>query len=96
MGQLIEFFRQLFDASAWPARWVCGRWTTFHDWLYIVSSIVIGTAYFAIPAILFKFLSVEMTFRHLKVSSGCLYSLSGFAVLPTLWMRLCFIILPIG
>jgi two-component system, chemotaxis family, sensor kinase Cph1 len=46
------FFSTLFDSSSWPARWQCGKWTTVHGWVYIVSDIVIWFSYFMIPLIL--------------------------------------------
>jgi len=53
MHQISDFFRQLFSIDNFPARWNCGRWTAFHGWLYIISSILIALAYFSIPVILF-------------------------------------------
>lgn len=53
MNQVSEFFNKLFSASSWPARWYCGRWTAFHGWLYIISSILIALAYFSIPLLIY-------------------------------------------
>lgn len=53
MQEVSDFFRNLFNPSGWPARWYCGNWTIFHGWLYIVSSILIASAYFSIPLILY-------------------------------------------
>ena len=53
MNQVSEFFNKLFSASSWPARWYCGRWTPFHGWLYIISSILIALAYFSIPILIY-------------------------------------------
>ncbi len=53
---MYEFFSHLFDTQGWVARWVCGRWTPQLGWTYIVSSLLIGLAYFAIPFILFRFI----------------------------------------
>src|SRR5215212_1235953 len=53
MKDFTEFFSRLFSPDSWPARWFCGRWTSFHGWLYIVSSLMIAAAYFSIPVILF-------------------------------------------
>ena len=53
MHQISEFFSKLFNADNFPARWHCGRWTAFHGWLYIISSILIALAYFSIPVILY-------------------------------------------
>ena len=52
MDQLIEFFQLLFNTSDWPPRWVCGKWSDFHGWLYIYSDITIWLAYFIIPLII--------------------------------------------
>lgn len=53
MNDIYEFFGKLFSVSSWPARWYCGRWTSFHGWLYIISSSLIALAYFSIPLTLF-------------------------------------------
>jgi hypothetical protein len=52
MKDIKEFFSGLLSPDSWPARWYCGRWTPFHGWLYIVSSVLIALAYFSIPVIL--------------------------------------------
>ncbi|WP_051359815.1 PAS domain S-box protein [Adhaeribacter aquaticus] len=56
MTILLDFFKDLFDPNGFPARWVCGKWTPFHGWTYILSSLAIWLAYFAIPFLLFLFL----------------------------------------
>ncbi len=56
MEQVIEFINKLFSADDWPARWVCGEWSSFHGWLYITSDIAIWLAYFVIPAIIIFFI----------------------------------------
>ncbi|NHE58710.1 hypothetical protein [Cyclobacterium plantarum] len=55
MEQVEEFFTKLLLADDWPARWLCGEWTSFHGWLYITSDIAIWLAYFVIPAIIIFF-----------------------------------------
>lgn len=50
MEQIIDFFGRLFGTESWPARWLCGTWTPFHGWLYIVADLAIWAAYFTIPA----------------------------------------------
>jgi signal transduction histidine kinase len=52
--QVADFFGKLFNTSDWPPRWYCGNWTPFHGWLYIISDIMIGLAYFAIPFLLYR------------------------------------------
>lgn len=46
---MIEFFRNLFDTTGFPARWSCGDWSAGHGWLHIASDLAIATAYAAIP-----------------------------------------------
>jgi two-component system, chemotaxis family, sensor kinase Cph1 len=56
MEQVLEFFKKLFLAESWPPRWLCGTWSDFHGWLYILSDLAIWAAYFTIPLILFYFI----------------------------------------
>ena len=56
MDQLIEFIIKLLSTSDWPPRWVCGKWSEFHGWLYIGSDIGIWLAYFIIPVIIIWFI----------------------------------------
>ncbi len=57
MNQLIEFFTKLFEYSDWPPRWHCGKWSEFHGWLYIISDLLIWSAYFTIPLVIIKYIS---------------------------------------
>lgn len=57
MGEVIAFFKSLFMAESWPARWFCGTWTQFHGWLYVCADIAIWGAYFAIPFIIVLFIA---------------------------------------
>lgn len=59
MHDVYKFFRHLFDSSDWPARWNCGTWSDFHGWLYIVSSVGTALAYFSIPILIYRVLSVR-------------------------------------
>ncbi|HMP98818.1 MAG TPA: hypothetical protein PKC24_03490 [Cyclobacteriaceae bacterium] len=77
MEQLTAFFVKLFQADDWPARWVCGNWTSFHGWLYITSDIAIWLAYFIIPAIIIFYVQK----RH------------NLPFLPVFWLFGAFIIL---
>ncbi len=56
-SQAVDFFSGLFDTNLWPPRWYCGKWTPFHGWLYIISDLLIWSAYFTIPLIIFHFIS---------------------------------------
>ena len=55
MKSFFDFFKKLFQTSDFMPRWVCGHWTEAHGWLYILSNLVIGLSYFAIPVMLFGF-----------------------------------------
>ena len=61
MDQLFNFFKGLFDTNLWPARWVCGQWTTFHGWLYIISDLIIWLSYFLIPVIIIDYFTKRRT-----------------------------------
>ena len=54
INQVKHFFGNIFQTSDWPARWHCGNWSDFHGWLYIISDIAIGAAYFSIPVLLYR------------------------------------------
>jgi PAS domain S-box-containing protein len=57
MQTVLDFFSKLFDTADWPPRWYCGNWTDFHGWLYIISDLLIWSAYFAIPITILRFIS---------------------------------------
>lgn len=67
MNQLVEFFKKLFDSSDWPPRWHCGRWTEFHGWLYIISDLLIWTAYFTIPVVIIRYISKKQEVRFVRL-----------------------------
>ncbi len=68
-SDFVEFFRKLFDASDFMARWQCGRWTGFHGWVYIISDLLIFTAYFTIPILIYFYLrkKVDIKFKGIGV-----------------------------
>ncbi|MFN3999838.1 hypothetical protein [Algoriphagus sp.] len=67
MEQVYEFISKLFETGDWPARWVCGKWSSFHGWLYITSDIAIWLAYFVIPAIIIFFIQKRQNIPFLPV-----------------------------
>ncbi|MEO5888828.1 MAG: PAS domain S-box protein [Ferruginibacter sp.] len=67
MNQLAEFFNKLLDSSDWPPRWHCGKWTEFHGWFYIVSDLLIWSAYFTIPLIILRYTSRKTNARFLRL-----------------------------
>jgi|GEM_PF-857201 len=67
MNDLTDFFRKLLDTSDWPPRWHCGKWTEFHGWLYIISDLLIWSAYFAIPIIIIRFITRKKHQRFIKL-----------------------------
>lgn len=56
MDEIVSFFKDIFSTAFWPARWSCGVWSSFHGWLYILSSFAIASAYFLIPIVLIRFI----------------------------------------
>src|SRR6266498_962559 len=67
MNQFTESFAKLTDSSDWPPRWHCGKWSDFHGWLYIVSDLLIWSAYFAIPLIILKYISKKKNAHFVKL-----------------------------
>lgn len=67
MNQLTEFFSKLFDYSDWPPRWHYGNWSSFHGWLYIVSDLLIWSAYFIIPVTIIKYISRKRDAQFVKL-----------------------------
>jgi PAS domain S-box-containing protein len=56
MDSVINFFKKIFDTSGFMPRWSCGRWTDVHGWVYIISNLVIGFSYLAIPLLIVYFI----------------------------------------
>ncbi|MEP7108984.1 MAG: PAS domain S-box protein [Ferruginibacter sp.] len=54
MKQLIDFFKTVFDYSDWPPRWHSGKWSEFDGWLYIISDLLIWSAFLIIPVLITK------------------------------------------
>jgi PAS domain S-box-containing protein len=67
MNQVGEFFAKLFDSSSWPPRWHCGQWTAFHGWLYIISDLLIWSAYFSIPVFILRYISKKQDVRFVRL-----------------------------
>src|ERR1019366_5684718 len=67
MNQGREFFVKLFQNSDWPPRWHCGQWTAFYGWLYIVSDLLIWSAYFSIPIFILRFISKKQDVRFVRL-----------------------------
>jgi PAS domain S-box-containing protein len=67
MKEISDFFKQLFDSTDWPPRWHCGKWTDFHGWLYIISDLMIWSAYFAIPVVIIKYISRKQDARFIRL-----------------------------
>jgi PAS domain S-box-containing protein len=57
MRKIFYFFKNLLDSSDWPPRWHCGNWTEMHGWLYIVSDLLVWSAYFAIPTVILRYIT---------------------------------------
>jgi PAS domain S-box-containing protein len=67
MDQLFQFFSKLFDSSDWPPRWHCGKWSEFHGWLYIISDLLIWSAYFTIPVVILKYISKKQDIKFVRL-----------------------------
>ncbi len=47
-----DFFTKLFQHSDFRSFWRNGSWTAFHGWLYIISDLLVWSAYFVIPLLI--------------------------------------------
>jgi PAS domain S-box-containing protein len=68
----VNFLTRLFDTSDFPARWHCGRWTSGHGWLHILSDLGVWSAYLAIPLVLGYFIvrKKDLPFRKMFLLFG--------------------------
>lgn len=55
MNEVIDFFTNLFEHSDFRSLWQSGSWTKFHGWLYIISDLLVWSAYFVIPILIMIF-----------------------------------------
>lgn len=55
MSEVYDFFKELFKHQDFRVFGESGNWTVFHEWFYIISELMVGTAYFAIPILLFLY-----------------------------------------
>ena len=88
MHQVIEFFKGLLSTADWPPRWHCGNWSDFHGWLYIISDLLVWSAYFAIPLLIIKYISkrkevkfhrIYFLFAAFILACGCTHFLDAVA-----------------
>ncbi|MBW7913734.1 MAG: hypothetical protein H3C54_08590 [Taibaiella sp.] len=55
MQEVENFFKSLFKQEDFRAFWQCGNWTDFHGWLYIISDLLVWSAYFVIPLLILAY-----------------------------------------
>lgn len=67
MNELADFFLKLFDYGDWPPRWHCGKWSEFHGWFYIISDLLIWSAYFTIPLVIIKYITRKSEAEFVKL-----------------------------
>lgn len=67
MGEVADFFQNLFSIADWPPRWHCGHWSQFHGWLYITSDLMIWSAYFTIPLFIIKYITRKTQSHFVKL-----------------------------
>ena len=76
---MLTAFFSLFDTSRFPARWLCGEWSTGLGWLHIGSDLAIWAAYFSIPALLLTLARRrrDLPFRRVFLLFGAFILLCG-------------------
>ncbi len=52
MKEVINFFKNLFEYKDFRSFWESGSWTSFHGWFYIISDLLVWSAYFIIPVLI--------------------------------------------
>ncbi len=52
MQEVLNFFKNLFESGDFRPYWLCGNWTDFHGWFYILSDLLVWSAYFVIPLLI--------------------------------------------
>lgn len=67
MSEIGDFISKLLDTSDWPPRWHCGKWTSFHGWLFIISDLLVWSAYFTIPAIIIRYITLRRHQRFIRL-----------------------------
>ncbi len=77
MKQLADFFRNLFEHSDFRSFWRSGSWTEFHGWFYIISDLLIWSAYFVIPLLILFYIITKRQ----KLRFGGLYILFATFIL---------------
>ncbi len=55
MQEVSDFFKSLFKQQDFRAFWQYGNWTDFHGWLYIISDLLVWSAYFVIPLLILAY-----------------------------------------
>ncbi|OSZ82475.1 hypothetical protein CAP35_04175 [Chitinophagaceae bacterium IBVUCB1] len=77
MKELGDFFKNLFEHSDFRSFWRSGSWTQFHGWLYIISDLLIWSAYFVIPLLILFYIITKRQ----KLRFGGLYILFATFIL---------------
>ncbi|MEO8151125.1 MAG: ATP-binding protein [Bacteroidia bacterium] len=79
MNDLFTFFKKLFDASDWPPLWKNGNWNNFDGWFYIISDLMIWSAFVALPVILVMYVTRKnySRFQKLYLLAAAFIFLSG-------------------
>lgn len=67
MSEIADFISKLLETADWPPRWHCGKWTSFHGWLFIISDLLVWSAYFTIPAIIIRYITIKKHQRFIRL-----------------------------
>lgn len=80
MQEVKDFFRNLFEYEDFRSFWQSGSWTNFHGWFYIISDLLVWSAYFVIPTLTLFYIIKKRRgtqFRGLFFLFACFILLSG-------------------
>lgn len=67
MREIADFISKVLDTADWPPRWHCGKWSSFHGWLFIISDLLVWSAYFTIPAIIIRYITIQKHQRFIRL-----------------------------
>ena len=79
MHEILHYFYHLFSTQGFSPRWFCGIWEPFHGWLYVISDLLIWSAYMSIPIGLIYFVRHRrnLPYTHLLVLFSSFIFLCG-------------------
>ncbi len=80
MLQVLDFIKDLFRFGDFTSLWKIGNWSSFHGWLYIISDLLVWSAYFILPVLIIIYIRKQgrkINFNNLYVLFATFILISG-------------------